>query len=176
MSAKNPIKPVWIKFDGDDLVLNTTAMCRLLDVTKMSLSKWASIGCPKEKRGWWKPRDVLLWRKGQFGDDDPENADVSKQKTKQDARWKKARADREELMVGVLSGQYVPTDAVISGWCDRIVEVKQSLLALPGVIAAECAGQDETTIQQIIYREVQSVLAAFARPGEHTPTVDKQGT
>lgn len=80
------------------------------------------------------------------------------------AEAKKANADAEKRVLEVQArrGELVSRAEVERGRVQRILIVRQGLLALPGKLAARCAGRTQEEVHEEIAAEVDSLLRQFS--------------
>lgn len=118
--------------------------------------------------------DEFLKRWGKRGKHDAEISDcgsglsVSAQKEAADLRWRLARAEREETLVGQIRGNVISKDDVHTAWAERVSEVCAGLenlvFRLPGLLE----GKAREDMAGIIRGEIRALRASYAREGVHT--------
>lgn len=87
----------------------------------------------------------------------------------EERRYRKARADREELIVARLQGELVAYDEVVRQFTNRAHEYKTSLLLLSRRCAhkiAAVAGVESRIISEILDEEAKLVLKSLSRKVE----------
>lgn len=78
------------------------------------------------------------------------------------ARYTKIKADKEELKLKILQGEYVKADDVKKQWSDMAGNVRKKLLALEGRLPVQLENQRAGVICEILHREIYEVLGELA--------------
>lgn len=120
---------------------NTTSICSILNISRVSLSEWADNGCPKIARGWWAIDDVLRWR-GLVGTgiktaNDIEKLTLNEQKLYFETQLKQAQYEATEIKNAIARGDYLKKSDVVYELQNFFVVFKKSLQLLPRKLIAE---------------------------------------
>ena len=78
------------------------------------------------------------------------------------ARYTKIKADKEELKLKILRGEYVKVSEVNKQWADMAGNVRKKLLALEGRLPVQLENQRAGVIAEILRREIYEVLGELA--------------
>jgi phage terminase Nu1 subunit (DNA packaging protein) len=162
-----------VKIGNDkQILISTKGLCSVLGVSKMTISKWAKQGMPKRGIGWWCLADVIAWRDSSTGDTTGEiqNKSLNARKLEADAQYKEVKAEKEEILLNALKGQYIERDAIVREWTERVLNLKKSLLMLPKLIAAEFINVEiSAQVEEKTTDYVHDFLNEYARKGKYTP-------
>ena len=78
------------------------------------------------------------------------------------ARYTKIKADKEELKLKILKGEYVKVSEVKKQWSDMAGNVRKKLLALEGRLPVQLEGMKAGNISEVLHREIYEVLGELA--------------
>lgn len=78
------------------------------------------------------------------------------------ARYTRLKADKEELKLSVMRGEYVSVQEVKKQWADMAGNVRKKMLALEGRLPAQLENQNAGDIAEILHREIYEVLNELA--------------
>ena len=84
-------------------------------------------------------------------------------------RYRRAKADGAEMDNQIRRGELVARDEVVEGWVRRVLEVRNTLMALPGRLSKRLAEKSDHEVFEILHRQMATVLDRFAREGTVTP-------
>lgn len=131
------------KFINGKHCFNTTALCNILNISRMALSDWTDNGCPKMGRGWWAIDDILRWR-GLVGagiktHDDIEKLSLNEQKLYYETQLKQAQYEATDIKNAIARGDYLKKSDVVFELQNFFVVFKKSLQGLPRKLISEIA-------------------------------------
>ena len=109
--------------------LTGAALSRMLGVHKTTVSKWSQAGCPRNTDGSYSLAQVFQWNIDRASANKTVDSDTEL------ARWRAARADREELLVGQLRGTLCDRDSVTRVISRHINDAKTLFETTPEAIA-----------------------------------------
>lgn len=144
-------------------------IAKFFEVDPRTVRNWRARGAPITKRYEADLGEVQLWRakmkKG--GGEAAVQGFLGPQRGKdyEETRLKKAQADKMELEVKVRRGQLIERREVERLFVERILAVKQGLLAFARSLPPQlihCASERE--MEEVIGREVRALLEAYSRP------------
>lgn len=129
MSTKQPAKMI-----NGKLCFTTGAMCEILGITRETLSRWDSMGCPKVARGWWPFREVLIWRgvlspSGFTSENEPSHQNLYQKKLAAEARLKEQKAEEAEFKNTIVRSDYIPKEEAAAVLKRLYSVLKRSMLA-----------------------------------------------
>ncbi len=78
------------------------------------------------------------------------------------ARYTRLKADKEELKLSVMRGEYVSVSEVKKQWADMAGNVRKKMLALEGRLPVQLENQNAGDIAEILRREIYEVLNELA--------------
>lgn len=165
-----------VKLDGQQQILiSTKGLCSVLGVSKVTISKWAKQGMPKQGIGWWRLSEVIAWR-ASFSSAGSGNEEQSKslnaRKLEADASYKEIKAEKEEILLAALKGQYIEKTAIVREWTERVLNLKKSLLLLPKLVANEFINVEISAQVQLKTEEyINEALSEYSRKGKYTPRI-----
>jgi phage terminase Nu1 subunit (DNA packaging protein) len=160
-------------------IITTKEICRRLGVSRQSLSKWKAEGCPSEGYGKWDIDAVVKWRKrnkssAQQGDDPPEETKgLQQQKLEADIAYRRAKAEREKLLLAELRGEFLRKEEVYQEWALRITEITSGLEKLVRSLAPRLVDRTEREIRGILEDEFRVLRDHYARGKAYTPVVSE---
>jgi hypothetical protein len=162
-----------VKLDGTGKILiSTKGLCQVLGVSRMMISKYGKDGMPKRSVGWWCLEEVLAWLNtvSTRQPDGKTQVTDKARKLKADADYKELKAEREEIVLEALKGQYIKKDEIVREWTERVLNLKTSLLSLPKLIAREFLDQEiGSLVEKKVQEYVIEYLNEYARQGKYTP-------
>jgi len=141
----------------DGVVRTQAELARELGITTRTVKNWVRDGCPKTDDGNFNVEAVRTWRDDRGDDDLDEEARAA------DVTWKRLRAARAKLEYDEAAGKLVPRDEVERSRVERVLAVKEQLLALPTRIASRLAGLDPRRVEVVLTEELRRVIEEFAR-------------
>lgn len=168
-----PEVPKWLRIADGQILLNTEKTGEFFGVTRETLSAWSKRGAPKEARGWWNIRELMMWLgKMPASGSDGTVGEVSAEARKlhADAEYRELKAAREKIALEALMGQLMHRNEVAAEWARRIAELKTSLMALARKIAGQMPDPDtRRVVESVIANEVRDYLEQYSRAGKYTP-------
>jgi hypothetical protein len=96
--------------DGETILIRTSKMAEIMNVTPKQLADWGKAGAPREEQGWWNLEKFLKWRGLTVGEHGGTNALADKLNA--DVKLKQLKAKNEELKFKELTGELVPVSLV----------------------------------------------------------------
>lgn len=171
-------KKQFAKYLNGKLCLTTAALTEVLGITQQALSLWESQGCPKEARGWWCVRDVLIW-KGVLTPGGIKTEAEAKEKSlnqiimEHEARLKEQKANEAEFKNAIIQGEYVRKEEITAVLQQFFVVLKRSMLGYSRRIATELSPfVDSLTarrIEKMITELTIDALEQISIDGVYTP-------
>lgn len=162
-----------VKIGNDkQILISTKGLCLVLGVSKMTISKWSKQGMPKRGIGWWCLADVIAWRDSSTGEASREtqHKSLNARKLEADAQYKEVKAEKEEILLNALKGQYIEREAIVREWTERVLNLKKSLLMLPKLVASEFINVEiSAQVEEKTTDYVHDFLNEYARKGKYTP-------
>lgn len=114
-----------------ELLLTTSDMLSVFNISQQTMKDWANSGCPKHSRGLWNIREVIRWRGiAKAGDNYKDQSDEAR-KLQADADYKHAKARQEEVRLQEMLGELVPIEMIHDKLIMTFTEIRQTLLKLP---------------------------------------------
>ena len=143
----------------EDIYLTTQQICHLFSITKQGLSKWVEKGFPKADRNKYLLQLCFEWWKNYYVGDI--NADTTI--AREQLRYQKARAEREELTVKKLKEELVPKDSSLQWLLIMATEAKTALRGLPRRMSRSLAAiNDPKQIEVDLTKEIRQILNSLA--------------
>lgn len=94
------------------MLVSTSRLCDLLEVTDKTLTNWKRSGCPQHSRGWWDIKEVLKWR-GQISSEDvatKKGRNLQQEKLEWEVEYKKQQTELTRMKNDLAEGKYVERD------------------------------------------------------------------
>lgn len=166
------------KFINGKLCVTTSALSEILGVTQQTLSFWESQGCPKEARGWWSPRDVLIWKglitpTGAKTEEEAGELSLTRKKLAAEAKLKEQKANEAEFKNAIARGEYMRKEEITAELQRFFVVLKRSMLGYSRRIATEVSPYvDSVTarrIEKMITELTMDALEQISIDGVYTP-------
>lgn len=156
-----------------ELCTTTAELCKMIGVTRATLSNWESDGCPKAAHGWWPIGAVLRWRGlvGNGGVNSPDKvADMvlAEQKLHYEVQLKKAQSESTEFKNAVSRGDYLQREDVISQLQRGLVVIKRSMMGVSRKVATELAAY----VSPEDARRIEHMVAGVMRDGLEQVSID----
>jgi len=140
------------------IVRSKTALRRMLRISDKTLGDWIARGMPVRPDGTFDFVEVARWRIHEAID-----AASRKQKGSDgEDRYRKAKAEIEEMKLASMRGELVPRDDVEAANVAKVLAVKRALLALPKQLAPALAGREAREIQAYLTTRIEDVVARFS--------------
>lgn len=135
-------------------------------VSPKCINDWGKNGMPKTSHGLYNLKLVFDWWQKNI------DGDSSEAMLEHKTRYWKEMADEKEIGNMEARGQLISRDEVVTEWCKRIAEVRQSLLALAVRLPPILEGKDAAEMRPLIKAEAVGVLEGYSRPGKHCETAE----
>lgn len=148
--------PSWIKFEGDFFYLNSEMTAKYFNVTPRTLIDWAKRGAPKESRGWWDPQKLMEWLGKSAGDQEKPSDEA--RKLRADADYREHKAEKEEIVLAVLKGEYISKEEVDRQWSVVGNQLKNNMLLWSRTMAPELAHLDMRSVEKVLTDGVYDLL------------------
>lgn len=159
MTTKKTSKtaPSWIKFEGDFFYLNSEMTAKFFQVTPRTLIDWKKRGAPNVMRGWWDVQKLSEWLgKGTAGGKEPISDEA--RKLKADADYKEMKAEKEEIQLAVLRGEYISKEEVDRQWSVLGNQLKNNMILWSRTVAPELAHLDMRSVEKVLTDAVYDLL------------------
>jgi hypothetical protein len=164
--------PRWLWIDNEKFYLNSEKTAEFFNVSARTLLNWdeKSGGALKNSTGWWDIKAIMEWRNGEG-----EESDFAR-KLRAEADLKEEQVKEKKLENEILIGEYYKKFEVEQEWAMRIIEIKNSLLALSKKIGSEISDPGiRIEVEKMVAEEVYNYLDQYARTGKYTPKPKKRG-
>jgi phage terminase Nu1 subunit (DNA packaging protein) len=151
------------------MIVKTTDLAELFDVTDRAIRLWAKRGCPKLGHGTWDMKAVFQWwiENVYHEGADSEALALAKQKYwESKARSEKVKADLAEDAV-------MSIDELKKAWAWRIGQVSTGLGQIPLRLAPLVVGKTEMEIRGILDNEMWKIRDTYSRTGKFCHEVKK---
>lgn len=138
LNAKDdaPVKNKFFQITDDErILLSTSKLAEIMQVSVKTVGVWERKGCPKEKRGWYDLAAVIRWRGREIGVQG--GADGMAAKLEADTRLKMAKAAMAEAELRQKNGELVPLSIVEERLGELFSELRTSFLSIGDHIMAE---------------------------------------
>ena len=151
------------------MIVSSKDLREIFGISPKTLSRWGQAGCPKKERACWNLGEVIDWwiEEIYVPKFERENLDESLKNARQ--RYWKAKAEKEEINVALLKGNFIPKEKLAEIWGSRIIEAKQGLLNLADRLPPVLAGKSRKEIRKIVHDEVVCLAETYSRAGKYTP-------
>lgn len=133
-------KNKWLQITDDGrILLSTSKLAEIMGVSVVTVHSWDRQDCPKEKRGWWDLKAVLVWRGRAVGIQG--GADALADKLSADIRLKNARATLAEQELLVKSGELISMVLVEERLTELFGNLKTSIMGIADNVMTELYSQ-----------------------------------
>jgi hypothetical protein len=148
-----------VKLIDGELCISSAAMYEVFHLSQWDLGKWASMGCPKVRAGWWPLGRVIEWR----GLSSARNADNGQETTeamrkRYEAEYKRLQAESLELKNAIAKGEYLPRDEIVADLSRYFSQLKRSLMGLSRKLAMETGSFVDATTARRIETELTELI------------------
>lgn len=152
-------------------VYNTQETCDFFGVSRETLSTWAKRGCPKVKRGEWDLKEINNWLGKSNGDQDKPSDEA--RKLKADADYRESKAEKEEIALAVLRGEYVNKEEVDRQWSVIGNQLKNNLLLWSRTLAPELAHLDMRSVEKVLTDATYDLLEQLSSTSQYKKSKKK---
>ncbi|MCM0759597.1 hypothetical protein M7775_13645 [Sporomusa sphaeroides DSM 2875] len=167
--SNNPA-PSWIKLEGDFFYLNSEMAAKFFNVTPRTLIDWKKRGAPSVMRGWWDVQKLVEWLgKGSTADGNEPLSDEAR-KLKADADYRERKAEKEEISLAALKGEYVSKEEVDRQWSVIGNQLKSNLLLWSRTMAPELAHQDMRSVEKVLTDAIYDLLEQLSSTSQYRKT------
>jgi phage terminase Nu1 subunit (DNA packaging protein) len=168
------------KVINDKLCITTEYMAKIFDVNPRALQAWGEKGCPREGRGWWPIAEVMRW-KGIVGNgvsqEGNEKINLNQKKTDADIKLKELKAQEAELKNGIMMGEFLRKDEVVTGLQKLLMVLKKSMQSYSRKVANEISPHVDaiTTrrVEKMVMELTSDALEQIAFDGIYQPSKKK---
>ncbi|MFA5015386.1 MAG: hypothetical protein WC549_07590 [Actinomycetota bacterium] len=146
----NPIPP--------GIVRTQREIAEAFHVSKRTIENWVSDGMPRTKEGYYNLLEINTWKENKGRKD----IGVS-QKELWDTDFRKTKAKLAEIELKKKTGELISLEDVDKGRVERVLVIKQALLALPKAMAPVLAAMDDPRdIQEYVNGKMRDMIAQFS--------------
>lgn len=153
-----------MQYTGDDIILSTGDMSRLMGVSMKTLTKWTQSGCPgRIGYGLWSVAKTLQWRfPPEDAESELERANLEYRKALADIEYREHRLARERLIVERLREDHYSKEDATDSWEWRKQHFTKKAQAFISPLAAACDGRSLAEIEAIVEDHVRALLLDMA--------------
>ena len=153
-----------MQYTGDDIILSTGDMARLMGVTRKTLTKWTQAGCPgRIEYGLWSVAKTVQWRfPPEDAEKELERRDLEYRKALADIEYREHRLARERLIVQRIEEAHYSKEDVLESWEWRKQYFTKKALAFIPSLAAACHGRSIAELETIVEDHVRALLLDMA--------------
>lgn len=102
-----------------DLLLRTSELCKIFDISDRTLTTWSRKGAPNVRKGWWNLRKMIEWRLKTAGVSAGGGESREAKKLEADIKLKEAKIKAEELRLERMLNRMVPISMVEEVLCNN---------------------------------------------------------
>ncbi len=158
--------PRWLWVEGEKFYLNSEKTAEFFSVSERTLLNWneKSGGALKKDTGWWDTQAIMEWLSKESSGSD------AARKLKAEADLKEEQVAAKRLENAIERGEYLKKSEVSQEWATRIIELKNSLLALAKLIGSLMTDPNlRIWVERVITEKVYEFLEQYSRTGKYTP-------
>ena len=149
----------WMEITPDErLLLKSSKVCEIMQISDKTLSAWEKKGAPKEKRGWWDIAALVNWRGRAVGIQGGPGAEADKLAA--DTRLKQARAAIAEQELRIKSGKLISVVLVEERLTEAFGSIRTSMMAIADHVMTEIYSQYPELAPQ-----VRGLIDTYVREG-----------
>jgi len=153
------------KFEGGKLpagvVDSQEKLAKIFDVSARTIRYWEQEGMPKTPNGFYEIKAVQEWR--HFSDKRKKTRGSKKKDIDHEAEYRKYKAQLAKMDLEERKGQLVPVKDVEHEVIQEFLRVKQRLLFLPKIIAAQTVGLDIRKVESLCRSRIEEIINGFAQ-------------
>lgn len=149
----------------DGLAKTQDEVAAAFGVSPRAVKYWVQDGMPRCSNGEYDLMAIKNWRierKQKLNEPDSE-------KSKEEARYRKFKADLIELEYKEKCGKLIAVDEVERGRVERILVIKTALLALPTRVVPKLYGRDMPDMEAILSEHIEEIIAEFSKDDHAEP-------
>lgn len=152
--------------------LSGADLARCFGVDRSMVTRWKKAGMP-ENKGLFSLPECIKWRLEREADAmAPKNA-VSTEGEKWLTAFRKERARISRIERRKLQGEVINRADVVSEWVNRILCVRQGMLALEHRLTPRLEGKSVSEMRTIIHEEAYCMLTNYSRGGNYCKTPEE---
>ena len=136
-------------------------LAQAIGVGLRTVAYWAANGLPKTPEGFYNIAQVIRWREEVIEPNNRKNG-KSAASTEWDDKHKQAKAERAQIELRKLKGEYVSFEDVQTGRLLRIQTLKNALLLLPARISPRLEGMTRQEIRIELSESINELIRSFA--------------
>lgn len=162
------------------MLVTTSRLCDLLDVTDKTLTNWKRSGCPQHSRGWWDIKEVLKWR-GQISSEDvatKKGRNLQQEKLEWEVEYKKQQTELTRMKNDIADGKYIERELVEAELSRFFLVFKKSTTALArklgNFISSYVEPQEARRAEQEIVDTISDALEQMSVDGVYSARKTKR--
>jgi phage terminase Nu1 subunit (DNA packaging protein) len=159
---------------NNDFIFGTTQTCDFFSVSRDTLSVWAKQGCPKIDRGKWNIKEVMNWRGRTALAGKVVEVSNEFRKLKADADIKELKAEKEEITLAVLRGEFINKEEVDRQWSVIGNQLKNNLLLWSRTLASELAHLDMRSVEKVLTDATYDLLEQLSSTSHYKKSKKKK--
>lgn len=155
----------WYKMDGykeenGRVLIRTSRLCDLLEVSDRTLTDWKRQGLTQHSRGWWDLQHVLKWR-GEIYNADTElskSANLQQKKLEAEIAFKEAQSELNRIKIDIASGKYIEKEIVEAELTRFFLIFKKSAMLLPRKLIGFITGYLEPMELRRVEKQISELI------------------
>lgn len=149
-------------------------LAKVLGVSARTVQYWEKDGLPRTKQGFYDLKMVQEWR---FSNDKRNKKKGSKKKDiDYESEYRKYKAQLAKMDLEERKGQLVPVRDVEHEVIQEFLRIKQRLLFLPKIIAAQTVGLNIRKVESVCRSRIEEIINGFAQGKFENPQTLKRKT
>jgi len=149
------------------IVKTQEELAKKLDVSLRTIGYWVKDGLPKTQEGYYDLSKIQEWR---FSKNKQSRKTELKEGVDWESEYRKYKAKLAEMEWKEKKGQLVPVRDVEHEVIQEFLRIKQRLLFLPKIIAAQTVGLDIRKVESLCRSRIEEIINDFAQGKFENPT------
>jgi len=145
------------------IIKNADDLARVMHVSVRTIYRWKKKGMPVTEDGYYDLISVTLWNKKRLGLIPTTEKDG-------EPHWRMMNVKNKALILGLrvktLEGKLLPKKEVELREFARVMEIKNTFLNLPRIIAPELEMKNPEEIEVILYNAMSKIVDDFEQSGK----------
>jgi hypothetical protein len=146
-----------------EIIKDIEELAETMRVSVRTIYRWKKKGMPVTEDGYYDFISVMLWNKKRLGLIPTTEKDG-------EPHWRMMNVKNKALILGLkvktLEGKLLPKEEVKLREFMRVMEIKNTFLNLPRIIAPELAMKNPEEIEVILYNAISKAVDDFERSGK----------
>lgn len=146
--------------------ISTGELCKLLSVSRMTISTWVNAGMPKLEHGTFDLLEAFPWWLQNIHSNKEDQDETIKDAK---CQYWKAKAESTKIEVEKERDSLFPARKIPGEWAGRCREMKAGMEYLTKILSEKLPGMNQDEMRDVIADEVWKLLDIYSSKGRFTP-------